>query len=213
LTKGGKPSTDDQVLRELAKYSPVAGKVLEYRRISKLKSNYTDALPELINPKTGRIHTSFNQAGTSTGRLSSSKPNLQNVPVKTPEGRRIREAFIPEDGFVLLSADYSQIELRLLAHFSEDDSLVSAFSAEKDIHSRTAAEIFGVSEDHVSPKMRRDAKTINFGIVYGISPVGLAKQIGTSTGTAKSFIDEYFKRYKGVRTYIERSIQEAERLG
>ncbi len=213
LTKTGEASTDVEVLVELAKFHPVPGKVLEYRGVSKLKSTYVDALPKLINPRTGRIHTSFNQTGTSTGRLSSSEPNLQNIPIKTHEGKRIREAFIPEDGFILLSADYSQIELRLLAHFSEDDSLVSAFLAGSDIHSRTAAEIFGVSEDLVSPEMRRLAKTINFGIIYGISPFGLAKQIGTSNTIAKSYIDEYFKRYRRVKAYTERSVREAERHG
>ncbi len=143
----------------------------QHRRISKLKSTYVDVLPECINPQTGRIHTSLKQTGTSTGRLISSDPNLQNIPIDTVEGKRIREAFIPEDGFILLSADYSQIELRLLAHFSEDDSLVSAFVTEGDIHRRTAAEIFGVSEDLVSTEMRRLAKTINFGIIYGIGPL------------------------------------------
>lgn len=213
LTKTGEASTDVEVLVELAKFHPVPEKMLQYRGVSKLKSTYVDALPKLINPKTGRIHTSFNQTGTSTGRLSSSEPNLQNIPIKTQEGKRIREAFIPEDGFILLSADYSQIELRLLAHFSADDSLVGAFLAGSDIHSRTAAEIFGVSEDLVSPEMRRLAKTINFGIIYGISPFGLAKQIGTSNTIAKSYIDEYFKRYRKVRAYMERSLSEAEKQG
>lgn len=213
LTKTGEASTDVEVLVELAKFHPVPEKMLQYRGVSKLKSTYVDALPKLINPKTGRIHTSFNQTGTSTGRLSSSEPNLQNIPIKTQEGKRIREAFIPEDGFILLSADYSQIELRLLAHFSADDSLVGAFLAGSDIHSRTAAEIFGVSEDLVSPEMRRLAKTINFGIIYGISPFGLAKQIGTSNTIAKSYIDEYFKRYRKVRAYMERSLHEAEKQG
>jgi DNA polymerase-1 len=213
LTKTGEASTDVEVLTELAKFHPVPEKVLEYRGLSKLKSTYVDALPKLINPETGRIHTSFNQAGTSTGRLSSSEPNLQNIPVKTPEGKRIREAFIPEEGFVILSADYSQIELRLLAHFSEDKSLVDAFLTGSDIHTRTAAEIFGVSEDLVSPEMRRLAKTINFGIIYGISPFGLARQLGTSNSIAKSYINEYFKRYRKVKSYIEKSLKEAEKKG
>lgn len=213
LTKTGEASTDVEVLVELAKFHSVPEKVLEYRGVSKLKSTYVDALPKLINPQTGRIHTSFNQTGTSTGRLSSSEPNLQNIPIKTHGGKRIREGFIPEDGFILLSADYSQIELRLLAHFSEDDSLVGAFLAGSDIHSRTAAEIFNVSEDLISPEMRRLAKTINFGIIYGISPFGLAKQIGLSNTIAKSYIDEYFKRYRMVKAYTERSLREAERQG
>jgi len=213
MTKSGEASTDVEVLTELSKFHPVPEKVLEHRGLSKLKSTYIDSFPKLINPRTGRIHTSFNQAGTSTGRLSSSDPNLQNIPVKTPEGRRIREAFIPEDGFLLLSADYSQIELRLLAHFSEDESLVSAFLAGSDIHNRTAAEIFGVSEDMVTPEMRRRSKTINFGIIYGISPFGLSKQLGISNTIAKSYINEYFKRYRKVKSFTETSIREAERQG
>jgi DNA polymerase I len=213
LTDTGESCTDAKVLEELAKYHPVAARVHEHRKASKLKSTYVDALPKLINPQTGRIHTSLKQTGTSTGRLSSRGPNLQNIPIKTPEGKRIRQAFVPEDGFILLSADYSQIELRILAHFSEDDSLVSAFLAEGDIHRRTAAEIIGVSEDLVSPEMRRLAKIINFGIVYGIGPSGLARQIGTSNTIAKSYIDEYFKRYRGVKAYMERSLREAERQG
>ncbi|HEX3036533.1 MAG TPA: DNA polymerase I [Thermodesulfobacteriota bacterium] len=213
LTKTGEASTDVEVLTELAKFHIVPEKVLEYRGVAKLKSTYVDALPKLINPETGRIHTSFNQVGTSTGRLSSSEPNLQNIPIKTPEGKRIREAFIPEKGFVILSADYSQIELRLLAHFSEDKSLVEAFLAGSDIHSRTASEIFGVSEELVSPEMRRLAKTINFGIIYGISPFGLAKQLGTSNNVAKAYIDEYFKRYSSVKVYMEQAIKKAQEQG
>lgn len=213
MTKSGEASTDVEVLTELSKFHPVPEKVLEHRGLSKLKSTYIDSFPKLINPRTGRIHTSFNQAGTSTGRLSSSDPNLQNIPVKTPEGRRIREAFIPEDGFLLLSADYSQIELRLLAHFSEDDSLVSAFLAGSDIHNRTASEIFGVSEDLVTPEMRRRSKTINFGIIYGISPFGLSKQLGIPNTEAKSYINDYFKRYRRVKLFTEASIREAERQG
>ncbi len=213
MTKSGEASTDVEVLTELSKLHPVPKKVLEHRGLSKLKSTYIDSFPKLINPRTGRIHTSFNQAGTSTGRLSSSDPNLQNIPVKTPEGRRIREAFIPEDGFLLLSADYSQIELRLLAHFSEDDSLVSAFLAGSDIHNRTASEIFGVSEDLVTPEMRRLSKTINFGIIYGISPFGLSKQLGIPNTEAKSYINDYFKRYRRVKLFTEASIREAERQG
>jgi DNA polymerase-1 len=213
LTRTGEASTDVEVLNELGKFHPVPQKVLDYRGISKLKSTYVDALPKLINPETGRIHTSFNQVGTSTGRLSSSEPNLQNIPIKTPEGKRIREAFVPEEGYLILSADYSQIELRLLAHFSEDKSLVDAFLAGSDIHSRTASEIFGVSEDLVSPEMRRLAKTINFGIIYGISGFGLAKQLGTSNSIAKSYINEYFKRYQSVRAYMEKSIQDAQKKG
>ncbi|MEQ9618236.1 MAG: DNA polymerase I [Deltaproteobacteria bacterium] len=209
LTKTGEPSTDVEVLTDLGKFHSVPEKVLEHRTLSKLKSTYVDSLPKLINPNTGRIHTSFNPVGSSTGRLSSSDPNLQNIPIKTAQGRRIREAFIPEEGFVLLSADYSQIELRLLAHFSGDENLVEAFQTGNDIHNRTASEIFGVTEDLVTPEMRRLSKNINFGIIYGISAFGLAKQLGTSVSIAKSYIDEYFKRYKRVKEYIERTISDA----
>ncbi len=213
LTKTGESSTDVEVLNDLSKFHPVPEKVLEHRTLSKLKSTYVDALPRLINPGTGRLHTSFNPVGSSTGRLSSSDPNLQNIPIKTAQGRRIREAFIPEEGCVMLSADYSQIELRLLAHFSGDESLIEAFMTGSDIHNRTAAEIFGVTPDLVTPDMRRLAKSINFGIIYGISAFGLAKQLGTSVSIAKSYIDEYFKRYGKVRDYIEKSISDARTKG
>ena len=213
LTKKGEPSTDVEVLSDLSRLHPVPEKVLEFRGLSKLKSTYVDALPKIINAETGRIHTSFNQVGTSTGRVSSSDPNLQNIPIKTEEGKRIREAFIPERGFLLLSADYSQIELRLLAHFSGDESLLKAFLAGSDIHNRTASEIFGVSEDMVSPEMRRLSKNINFGIIYGISAFGLAKQLGTSVSVAKNYMDEYFKRYRKVKQYMEESIKKAQNKG
>lgn len=213
LTKKGDPSTDVEVLTDLSKFHVVPEKVLEHRTLSKLKSTYLDALPKLINPKTGRIHTSFNPVGSSTGRLSSSDPNLQNIPIKTAQGRRIREAFVPDEGHTLLSADYSQIELRLLAHFSGDDSLIEAFLNDSDIHNRTAAEIFGVTEDLVTPDMRRLSKNINFGIIYGISAFGLAKQLGTSVSISKSYIDEYFKRYGKVKEYIEKSISNAQTKG
>ncbi|MCH8028314.1 MAG: DNA polymerase I [Candidatus Dadabacteria bacterium] len=212
-TPKGEPSTDVEVLTDLSRQHPVPAKVLEYRGLAKLKSTYIDALPRLINPETGRIHTSFNHVGTSTGRLSSSDPNLQNIPIKTGEGRRIREAFVPDAGHVLLSADYSQIELRLLAHFSGDEALIEAFRADRDIHSATAAEIFGVSEADVTPEMRRLAKNINFGIIYGISPFGLAKQLGTSMGVAKGYMDEYFARYGRVKSYMESSVEEARSRG
>lgn len=213
LTKKGEPSTDVEVLTDLSKFHIVPEKVLEHRTLSKLKSTYIDSLPKLINPDTGRIHTSFNPVGSSTGRLSSSDPNLQNIPIKTAQGRRIREAFVPEKGFTLLSADYSQIELRLLAHFSGDDNLVEAFLNDSDIHNRTASEIFGVTEDMVTADMRRLAKNINFGIIYGISAFGLAKQLGTSVAISKSYIDEYFKRYEKVKEYIEKSILDAQTNG
>ena len=213
LTKTGESSTDVEVLTDLSKFHSVPEKVLEHRTLSKLKSTYVDALPRLINPRTGRLHTSFNPVGSSTGRLSSSEPNLQNIPIKTAQGRRIREAFIPEEGYVMLSADYSQIELRLLAHFSGDESLVEAFMTGSDIHNRTASEIFGVTEDLVTPEMRRLSKNINFGIIYGISAFGLAKQLGTSVSIAKSYIDEYFKRYSKVKEYIQKSIDDAKSKG
>lgn len=213
LTKTGESSTDVEVLTDLSKFHSVPEKVLEHRTLSKLKSTYVDALPKLINPRTGRLHTSFNPVGSSTGRLSSSEPNLQNIPIKTAQGRRIREAFIPEEGYVMLSADYSQIELRLLAHFSGDESLVEAFMTGSDIHNRTASEIFGVTEDLVTPEMRRLSKNINFGIIYGISAFGLAKQLGTSVSIAKSYIDEYFKRYSKVKEYIQKSIDDAKSKG
>ena len=212
-TKKGEPSTDVEVLTDLSKFHLVPEKVLEHRTLSKLKSTYIDSLPKLINPDTGRIHTSFNPVGSSTGRLSSSDPNLQNIPIKSARGRRIREAFIPEEGYTLLSADYSQIELRLLAHFSKDDNLIEAFLNDSDIHNRTAAEIFGVTEDLVTPDMRRLSKNINFGIIYGISAFGLAKQLGTSIAISKSYIDEYFKRYGKVKEYIEKSIMDAQTKG
>jgi len=212
-TKKGEPSTDVEVLTDLSKFHVVPEKVLEHRTLSKLKSTYIDSLPKLINPDTGRIHTSFNPVGSSTGRLSSSDPNLQNIPIKSAQGRRIREAFIPEEGYTLLSADYSQIELRLLAHFSKDDNLIEAFLNDSDIHNRTAAEIFGVTEDLVTPDMRRLSKNINFGIIYGISAFGLAKQLGTSIAISKSYIDEYFKRYGKVKEYIEKSIMDAQTKG
>ncbi|MEM7009422.1 MAG: DNA polymerase I [Thermodesulfobacteriota bacterium] len=213
LTKKGEPSTDVEVLTDLSKFHLVPEKVLEHRTLSKLKSTYVDSLPRLINPDTNRIHTSFNPVGSSTGRLSSSDPNLQNIPIKTAQGRRIREAFVPEKGYTLLSADYSQIELRLLAHFSGDDSLIEAFQNDSDIHNRTAAEIFGVTEDLVTPDMRRLSKNINFGIIYGISAFGLAKQLGTSVSISKSYIDEYFKRYGKVEEYIQKSISDAQTKG
>ncbi len=213
LTRSGEPSTDVDVLSDLSQFHPVPVKLLEYRALSKLMTTYVDALPRLINPETGRLHTSFNQVGTSTGRISSSDPNLQNIPIKTEEGKRIREAFVPEEGYSILSADYSQIELRLLAHFSGDGSLIEAFKSGSDIHNRTASEIFGVSEELITPEMRRLAKSINFGIIYGISPYGLSKQLGTSVSIARNYMDEYFRRYGRVKEYMEESIREAQDKG
>ena len=212
-TKTGEPSTDHEVLVDLSKYHDVPAMILKYRELAKLKSTYVDSLPKLINPKTGRLHTSYNPVGTSTGRISSSDPNLQNIPIRSPEGRRIRKAFIPAKGCLFLSADYSQIELRLLAHFSDDQKLIEAFKNNSDIHSKTASEIFSVDENKVNEDMRRLAKNINFGIIYGISPFGLSKQLGTSVSESKRYIDEYFSRYPKVKDYLDNSVREAQNRG
>ncbi|HKK01267.1 MAG TPA: DNA polymerase I, partial [Desulfuromonadales bacterium] len=196
-------STDVEVLTNLSAEHPIAAKLLEYRSLSKLKGTYCDALPKLINPETGRIHTSFNQAVTSTGRLSSSDPNLQNIPIRSEEGGRIREAFIPDDGNVLLSADYSQVELRLLAHLADEAVLKEAFARGEDIHTRTASEVFGVFPDMVTPEMRRQAKTINFGVIYGMGAFSLGKDLGIPTREAQTFIDNYFARYPGIKAFME----------
>ncbi|MBW1839038.1 MAG: DNA polymerase I, partial [Deltaproteobacteria bacterium] len=206
-------STDISVLTKLAATHPLPAEVLGYRSISKLKSTYVDALPGLVNPATGRIHTSYNQAVTATGRLSSSDPNLQNIPIRSVEGRRIREAFIAEPGYSILSADYSQIELRILAHLSQDQRLIEAFKQKEDIHTRTAAEIFGLLPGLVTEQMRREAKVINFGIVYGMSSYGLAKELGISPKAAGTFIDNYFQKYQGVKTYIDSVLKEAKKKG
>jgi DNA polymerase-1 len=211
-TKTG-PSTDSEVLEELAAEHEIAGKVLAYRSLEKLRGTYVEALPALVNPATGRIHCSFNQAGTATGRLSSSQPNLQNIPVRTPMGRMIREAFRAGDGFLLLSADYSQIELRVLAHFSGDPTLIRAFESGEDIHRRTASEIFGVEAGSVTPEMRRAAKTINFGIVYGMGAFRLARELGIKRTEAQAYIDGYFARIPGVRSFIEATVDKAGRDG
>ena len=202
-------STDAEVLQELSAIHPLPSEILRYRTLSKFKSAYIDTLPKLINPKTGRIHTIYNQAITSTGRLSSSEPNLQNIPIRGDEGKDIRRAFIPGPGCVYLSADYSQIELRLLAHFSKDENLIEAFRRGEDIHKRTASQIFEVPIELVSEGMRRQAKTINFGIIYGMSPYGLARELGIDISTAKSYIEQYFEQYKGVRAYIENTLRQA----
>ncbi|RKZ07876.1 DNA polymerase I, partial [bacterium] len=191
----------------------IASVILEYRQLSKLKSTYIDALPKLVNPKTGRIHTSFNQTVTSTGRLSSSNPNLQNIPIRTGVGREVRSAFIPSEGRLILDADYSQIELRIMAHLSKDEELMNAFREGVDVHTRTASRIYGIPEDQVTSEMRSRAKTINFGVIYGMGARGLSKQLGISIEEAKGFIDEYFKRYPGVRDFVERSKEEARRRG
>jgi DNA polymerase-1 len=172
-----------------------------------------DALPLLVNPATGRVHTSFNQTVTATGRLSSSDPNLQNIPIRTPEGRRIREAFIPEDGYWILSADYSQIELRILAHLSGDPFLMATFQKDEDVHAATAAEIFHVHPRQVTPEMRRLAKVINFGIIYGMSAFGLSKELAVHPGVSQAYIDNYFQKYHGVRDYIDKSLELARERG
>jgi DNA polymerase-1 len=205
-------STDAEVLKDLSLHHPLAAEVWNYRALSKLKSTYIDALPRLIHPRTGRLHTSFNQTITATGRLSSSEPNLQNIPVRTEEGRRIRQAFIPEPDWVMLSADYSQIELRVLAHYSEDETLIEAFQEGQDIHSRTAAELFNCSPEAVTSEMRRQAKVINFGILYGMSAFGLSKELGINNREAQDMIDQYFLKYQGVKQYIEDTLAEARRM-
>ena len=216
LAKGKKTksgwSTNVEVLQGLAQQHEIAARILDYRSVSKLKSTYADALPRLLNPATGRLHTSFNQAVTATGRLSSSDPNLQNIPIRTHEGRRIREAFIPEDGWVLLSADYSQVELRVMAHMADVAALKDSFAAGEDIHRRTAAEIFNVFPEMVSDEMRRQAKTINFGVLYGMGAFSLAKDLGISRSQAQEFIDQYFERYPAVLKFLEEKKAEARQL-
>lgn len=202
-TPKGAPSTAEEVMQELALDYELPALILEFRQLSKLKSTYTDALPLLVNEKTGRIHTSYNQAVTSTGRLSSNHPNLQNIPVRTPAGRAIRQAFIAPEHHQILAADYSQIELRIMAHLSEDPGLLNAFENEIDVHCATAAEVFGVSLDEVTTDMRRSAKAINFGLLYGMSAFGLAKQIGTTRDQAQKYMDVYFQRYPNVHGYME----------
>jgi len=212
-SRGKAISTAADVLDELAADHEIVRKVLEYRQLTKLKGTYVDALPALIEPATGRLHTSFNQAGAATGRLSSSNPNLQNIPIRTALGREIRAAFVPRQGWKLLVADYSQIELRLLAHMSGDELLVEAFRNGEDIHTRTAAEVMGVPPLMVTPEARRDAKAVNFGIVYGISGFGLATQLGISRSEAEKYIKNYFARYAGVRRFIDETIAEVRRTG
>jgi len=206
-------STDVEVLNKLSLQHDLPLEILGYRNLNKLKSTYIDALPRLIHPDTGRVHTSYNQTVTATGRLSSSDPNLQNIPIRAEEGSRIRQAFIPEKGWAIVSADYSQIELRILAHLSRDKTLMEAFQKDEDIHARTASEIFGVPIEKVTPPMRREAKVINFGIIYGMSAYGLSQQLGSDPKVAQVYIDEYFKKYTGVQTYIERGLEEAREKG
>ncbi len=206
-------STDVNVLTTLSEMHELPKLILNHRTLAKLKSTYTDALFELINPETSRIHTSFNQTITATGRLSSSDPNLQNIPVRTEEGREIRKAFIPRDGWHMLSADYSQIELRVLAHYSNDSILIKAFKDDEDIHTRTAEEVFQVLPTFLTKDLRDQAKVINFGIIYGMSPFGLSRELGISQKMAKNYIDSYFNRHKGVKQFIDSTIEEARKTG
>ena len=204
-TPTGAPSTAEDVLAELALDYPLPMLLLEYRSLSKLKSTYTDRLPEMINPRTGRVHTSYHQAVAATGRLSSSDPNLQNIPIRTEEGRRIRQAFIAPEGYRIVAADYSQIELRIMAHLSGDAGLLRAFKEGQDVHRATAAEVFEVDLDEVSGDQRRKAKAINFGLIYGMSAFGLAKQLHLGRNEAQQYIERYFQRYPGVHDYMERT--------
>jgi DNA polymerase-1 len=202
-TPKGQPSTSESVLRELANDFPLPQRILDHRSLAKLKSTYTDKLPEMINPQTGRVHTSYHQAVAATGRLSSSDPNLQNIPIRTAEGRRIREAFVPEQGACLISADYSQIELRIMAHLSQDETLCAAFIANQDVHRATAAEVFAVDPDEVDTEQRRAAKAINFGLIYGMSAFGLARQLKIDRAAAQEYVKLYFLRYPGVKNYMD----------
>ena len=212
-TPGGAPSTSEEVLEELALDYPLPKVILEYRGLAKLKSTYTDKLPLMINPKTGRVHTSYHQAVTATGRLSSTDPNLQNIPVRNEEGRRIRQAFIAPEDYLIVSADYSQIELRIMAHLSRDDGLLKAFAEGKDIHRATAAEVFSLPLESVSNEQRRSAKAINFGLIYGMSAFGLARQLNIPRKEAQKYMDLYFERYPGVLDYMERTRQQAKEQG
>jgi DNA polymerase-1 len=206
-------STDEGVLEQLAAHHELPARILAYRRLAKLKNTYVDALPPLVNERTGRIHPTFNQLGAATGRLSAANPNVQNIPIRTEEGIRIREAFVPAEGCRLLSADYSQIELRILAHYSGDESLIDAFRSGEDIHRRTAATVWGVDPEDVSPDQRARAKAVNFGIIYGLSAFGLANQLGIASAEAQETIDTYFARYTGVRRFLDETIEAARREG
>ena len=206
-------STDTEVLEVLSLQHPLPAKVLEYRQLAKLRSTYVEGLIKKIHPRTGRVHTSFNQTATATGRLSSSEPNLQNIPIRTDLGRLIRETFIAEEGYTFVSADYSQIELRILAALAEEEKLIEAFKKGEDIHTRTACEIFGVNPEEVTPNMRRHAKTVNFGIIYGMSPYGLSKELGISIEEAKAYIERYFERYPRVVEFINKTIESAQEKG
>jgi DNA polymerase-1 len=212
-TPAGAPSTDEEVLQKLAEDYPLPARILDYRSLAKLMSTYIEKLPRMVNPKTGRVHTNFSQAVAVTGRLASSDPNLQNIPVRTEEGRRIREAFVAADGCKMVSADYSQIELRIMAHIAQDENLLAAFAAGLDVHQATAAEIFGIALATVTAEQRRYAKVINFGLIYGMSAFGLAGNLGIERAAAQKYIDTYFERYPGVAQYMERTRLEARESG
>jgi DNA polymerase-1 len=213
-TPTGAPSTAESVLQELADQGyELPALILEHRGLAKLKSTYTDKLPQMVNARSGRVHTSYHQAVAATGRLSSSDPNLQNIPVRTDEGRRIRRAFVPAEGHRMVAADYSQIELRIMAHLSEDEGLLRAFEAGQDIHRATAGEVFGVAPEQVTPDQRRSAKAINFGLIYGMSAFGLAKQLGIQREAAQAYVDLYFQRYPGVKAFMDRTREQARSQG
>jgi DNA polymerase-1 len=212
-TPGGVPSTAEDVLVELAQQYELPRVIIQHRSLIKLKSTYTDKLPQSINPQTGRVHTSYHQAVAATGRLSSTEPNLQNIPIRTEEGRRIRQAFIAPAGKKILAIDYSQIELRIMAHLSQDKALLDAFAQGRDIHRATAAEVFGVGLDEVTTEQRRRAKAVNFGLIYGMSAFGLAQQLDISRGEAQHYVDTYFARFPGVLDYMERTREQAHALG
>jgi DNA polymerase-1 len=212
-TPSGQPSTDEDVLAELALDYPLPKLLLEYRALAKLKSTYTDKLPRMVNPRTGRVHTTYSQTTAVTGRLASNDPNLQNIPIRTPAGRRIRETFIAPEGWKIVSADYSQVELRIMAHISGDAGLRHAFAHGHDVHRATAAEVFGVPLEKVSENERRAAKTINFGLIYGMSSFGLAQQLGIERVTAQAYIDSYFARYPGVKRYMDQTRERARKEG
>ena len=212
-TPKGAPSTSEDVLQELALEYPLPKKIMEYRGLTKLKNTYTDKLPKMINHRTGRVHTSYHQAITATGRLSSTDPNLQNIPIRNEEGRRVRQAFVPRKGNKFVAADYSQIELRIMAHLSGDKGLLDAFAHGKDIHKATASEVFGVPLDEVTTEQRRSAKAINFGLIYGMSAFGLAKQLNIPRNEAQKYMDLYFERYPGVLEYMDSTRESAKEKG
>ncbi|KPD23309.1 DNA polymerase I [Idiomarina zobellii] len=212
-TPKGAPSTAEEVLHELAHNYPLPDVILQHRSLSKLKSTYTDKLPKMINPDTGRVHTSYQQAVAATGRLSSTDPNLQNIPIRTAEGRRVRQAFVPEDGYKIVAIDYSQIELRIMAHLSQDKSLLNAFAEGLDIHRATAAEVFGCKTEEVTDEQRRQAKAVNFGLIYGMSAFGLARQLGIARNDAQHYMDKYFERFPGVLKYMEDTRKQAKEQG